>query len=65
MVLGPLLETNFRNALILSEGSFMIFITKPISVTLLCIAALLLISPGFSSYRRTKTRIIEEAGTGD
>jgi len=65
MVLGPLLETNFRNALILSEGSFMIFITKPISVTLLCIAALLLISTGFSSYRRTKTRIIEEAGTGD
>jgi putative tricarboxylic transport membrane protein len=65
MVLGPLMETNFRNALIISEGSFMIFLTKPISATLLAIAALLLLSTGFSTYRRAKARIIEEAGTGD
>jgi putative tricarboxylic transport membrane protein len=65
MVLGPLLETNFRNALIIADGSFMIFLTKPISATLLFIATLLLISTGFSSYRKTKTRIIEEAGTED
>ncbi len=65
MVLGPLLETNFRNALIIADGSFMIFLMKPISATLLAIAFLLLLSTGFSSYRKAKTRIIEEVGTGD
>jgi putative tricarboxylic transport membrane protein len=65
LVLGPLMETNFRNALIISEGNFMIFLTKPISATLLSIAALLLLSTAFSSYRKAKTKIIEEAGPGD
>jgi putative tricarboxylic transport membrane protein len=65
LVLGPLMETNFRNALKISDGSFMIFLTKPISATLLAIAVLLLLSTGFSSYKKAKTKIIEEAGTGD
>jgi putative tricarboxylic transport membrane protein len=65
LVLGPLMETNFRNALIISDGNFMIFLTKPISATLLAIAALLLISTGFSSYKKAKTKIVEEVGTGD
>jgi putative tricarboxylic transport membrane protein len=65
MILGPLMETNFRNALIISDGSFMIFLTKPISATVLAISALLLFSTGFSSYRKAKTRVIKEVGTGD
>jgi putative tricarboxylic transport membrane protein len=65
LVLGPLMETNFRNALIISDGSFMIFLAKPISATLLAIAALLLVSTGFSSYKKAKTKIVEEVGTGD
>jgi hypothetical protein len=31
----------------------------------LIIAGLLLISTGFSTYRKTKTKIIEEAGSDD
>jgi putative tricarboxylic transport membrane protein len=65
LVLGPLMETNFRNSLTLSDGSLLIFLTRPISVSFLAISALLLLSTGFSSYRKTKTRIIEEAGRGD
>ena len=65
LVLGPLMETNFRNALIIADGSFTIFVTKPISATLLGIAALLLLSTGFTFYRKVKTKIVEEAGTGD
>jgi putative tricarboxylic transport membrane protein len=65
LILGPLMETNFRNSLTLSDGSLLIFLTRPISVTFLAISALLLLSTGFSSYRKTKTRIIEEAGRGD
>jgi putative tricarboxylic transport membrane protein len=65
LVLGPLMETNFRNSLTLSDGSLLIFLTRPISVSFLAISALLLLSTGFSSYKKTKTRIIEEAGSGD
>ena len=56
MVLGPLMETNFRNALIISDGSFMIFLTKPISATVLAIAVLLLLSTGFHLTERQKQR---------
>ncbi len=62
LILGPLMETNFRNSLTLSDGSFLIFLTRPISATLLVISALLLVSTGFSAYRKTKKRIVEETG---
>jgi len=65
MILGPLAETNFRASLILSDGSLLIFLQKPISAVILCISALLLLSTGLSAYRKTKTRMIEEAGADD
>ncbi|WP_280151567.1 tripartite tricarboxylate transporter permease [Piscinibacter sp. XHJ-5] len=34
-ILGPMLEENFRRAMLLSRGSFMSFMTRPISGTLL------------------------------
>jgi TctA family transporter len=34
-ILGPMLEENFRRSLLLSRGSFSIFVTRPISGTLL------------------------------
>jgi putative tricarboxylic transport membrane protein len=34
-ILGPMLEENFRRALLLSRGSFDIFVSRPISLTLL------------------------------
>jgi TctA family transporter len=38
-ILGPMLEENFRRALLLSHGSFSIFVTRPISATLLAVIA--------------------------
>jgi len=38
-ILGPMLEENFRRALLISRGSFNIFVTRPISATLLAIIA--------------------------
>lgn len=38
IVLGPLAELNFRRALILSDGSYSIFIKRPISLAFLLIA---------------------------
>ena len=45
LVLGGILEENFRRALIISGGSYSIFITHPISAGLLVVAALSLFSP--------------------
>jgi putative tricarboxylic transport membrane protein len=42
-VLGPMMEENLRRALLLSRGDPKVFFTRPISLTLLIIAALLLV----------------------
>jgi TctA family transporter len=42
-ILGPMLEENFRRALLLSRGSFMGFVTRPISGTLLGLIAIFII----------------------
>jgi putative tricarboxylic transport membrane protein len=44
-VLGPILENSLRQSLLISGGSMLIFLTKPISVSCLSIALLVLISP--------------------
>jgi len=56
-VLGPLLERSFRQSLIMSSGSFTIFFEKPLSAISLVISALLIISSGFSYYKKTKEKI--------
>jgi putative tricarboxylic transport membrane protein len=45
MILGPLCEQQFRRALAISQGDLSIFITQPISATVLAITALVLIAP--------------------
>jgi putative tricarboxylic transport membrane protein len=59
-ILGPLLETAWRQSLIISDGKFSIFLEKPISAVSLAIAVFLIASTGFSYYRRAKTKVIVE-----
>ena len=42
-ILGPMLEENFRRAMLLSRGEFSGFVTRPISGTLLTVIAVLII----------------------
>lgn len=51
-VLGPMMEEHFRRALLLSKGSFTTFVSSPLSLAFLLVAAALLIWSGFSAYRR-------------
>jgi len=53
-ILGPMLEAAFRQSLIMSDGKFSIFLTRPISAVALLISALLFISSGFSYYRKAR-----------
>jgi putative tricarboxylic transport membrane protein len=43
-ILGPLMENNLRQSLLISQGKFMIFLTRPIAAVALSIACLLLLS---------------------
>lgn len=45
LVLGPMIENNLRRALTISNGDFMIFLTKPLSLILLVVAAAWLLIP--------------------
>ena len=59
LVLGPLVEQNLRRSLIMSHGSFDIFVQRPISVICLILAALVLISP-FITKRRLSESVPQE-----
>jgi putative tricarboxylic transport membrane protein len=48
MVIGPMMEEALRQSLILSAGSFAIFIARPISAGFILAAALLLVLPVFT-----------------
>ena len=62
-ILGPLLEVAMRQSLLLSQGHFAIFFTRPLSAICLGIAALLLLTNllSFLKQRRSEDRINEEA----
>jgi putative tricarboxylic transport membrane protein len=50
-VLGPLLETALRRSLILSDGSFLIFLQRPISAAFILFSIVVLAAPLFSKLR--------------
>ena len=53
-VLGPMMEENLRRALLLSRGDPVVFVTRPISLTLLVLAAaliLIVVSPSIAKKR--------------
>jgi TctA family transporter len=54
-VLGPRMEENFRNALVISQGSLDIFIDRPITLGFL-IASVLLLSLQIGTYLRARRR---------
>jgi putative tricarboxylic transport membrane protein len=45
MILGPLAEQELRRALTISQGDMTVFLTRPLSATLLALAALALLGP--------------------
>lgn len=60
IVLGPMLENALYQALSLSHGDMTIFLTRPISATLLGIAALMAIAVSFKTVKMKRAMIDEE-----
>jgi putative tricarboxylic transport membrane protein len=60
-VLGPLMKNNLRKALILSVGSFSIFVERPLSLACLLLGFVLLASAVLPALRARRERIAVEA----
>jgi len=54
IILGPLMESNLMNSLVMSEGSWLIFFQRPISVVILIITVV------FTTYSVIKTRSMKK-----
>ncbi|MCB4365853.1 tripartite tricarboxylate transporter permease [Hydrogenophaga taeniospiralis] len=52
LILGPLAEAQFRNAMSIGEGSWTVFFQRPMSATLLAVVALVLITPRVLAWHR-------------
>jgi TctA family transporter len=58
-VLGPLLVENLRRAMIISRGDPTVFLTRPISASLLILAALIIIIAVLPSVRRKREVVFQ------
>jgi TctA family transporter len=59
-ILGPMLEENLRRALILSRGDFTVFVTRPASLGMLLMAALLLVIIAAPAIRKARNAAFAE-----
>jgi putative tricarboxylic transport membrane protein len=59
-VLGPMLEENFRRALVLADGDFSVFFTRPISLSLLILAVVLIAIVTLPSIRKKREEVAVE-----
>ena len=59
-VLGPMMEENFRRALLLSRGDFTTFLTRPLSLGLLIASALLVVMVTLPAVKKTREEAFVE-----
>ncbi|SEO01120.1 putative tricarboxylic transport membrane protein [Pseudorhodobacter antarcticus] len=52
LILGPLMEENLRRTLILSRGSWSVFVERPISATILALIIMVMLLPIIAHWRR-------------
>jgi TctA family transporter len=60
LVLGPMLEENFRRAMVLSEGDWSVFVRRPISLGFLTLSAALLLTMMLPNIRRSREEAFRE-----
>jgi putative tricarboxylic transport membrane protein len=69
MILGPLAEQNFRQAMTISAGDWTVFFTRPLSAIILALAALALFGPKLYALALGRSpitcRVTRETGVGN
>jgi putative tricarboxylic transport membrane protein len=59
-VLGPLLETNLRRALLISQGDPSVLVDRPISAVLFAASAILLVMMVLPAFRKKREEAFQE-----
>ncbi|SDH83684.1 tripartite tricarboxylate transporter permease [Propionivibrio dicarboxylicus] len=59
-ILGPMMEEYLRRAMLLSRGDFTVFLTRPISATLLALSAAALALVVLPAFRKTREEAFHE-----
>ena len=62
LVLGPMMEENFRRALLLARGDYSTFFTRPLSLTLLALAVILVVLVAMPSIKKKREETFVEEG---
>jgi len=65
LVLGPMMESNLRLALLLNQGDLSVFVTKPISAFFVAVSGLLILSTMIPSIRNRRSQFKEKLGEDD
>ena len=60
LILGPMMEENLRRALLLSRGDWSVFVTRPLSASLLVAALLLLSIVLLPSIKKKRENVFQE-----
>jgi putative tricarboxylic transport membrane protein len=60
LVLGPMMEENFRRALLLSRGDFSTFVSRPLSASLLALALFMVVIVALPSIRKKRQETFVE-----
>ncbi len=60
LVLGPMMEENFRRALLLARGDYSTFVTRPLSASLLVAAAILVVIVALPSIKKKREEAFVE-----
>ena len=65
VILGPMLEQQFRTALQISQGDLSVFVTRPIALAMLVLAAVALVAPYVPRLLGRRRRLVVGTGTED
>jgi putative tricarboxylic transport membrane protein len=57
IILGPMAESNFRRALLMSEGSYKIFFSSAIAIVFLVLIIFTLVMPYVSAYLKSRKKV--------
>jgi TctA family transporter len=59
-ILGPMMEENLRRAMLLSRGDWSVFVTRPLSASLLAVALILLVIVLLPSIKSKRENVFKE-----
>jgi putative tricarboxylic transport membrane protein len=62
LVLGPIMEVSLRQSLLISQGSFTIFFSRPASAVLMFLSLTCLVTSFIPTFKTRKEKLVEQIG---